>query len=249
MSSHGAAALYGTLFMSLNTEKSPLSTALVTGATRGIGREVVRQLAARGIKVYATGRDARLLAKLQAETGCFGETCDLRSPQAVLALYEAARTALGHIDILVNNAGYNNRKAPLAETSLDEFDDQYAVNLRAPYLLCREALKEMAGRKTGHIVNVISTAALYANETMGVYTTMKCGLRGLTGILIKEARQHGVKVTAVYPGGTDTEFRAQRRPDYLRPESAAAMILNTLFAPADVVVHDLVFRPLVESNF
>jgi len=235
--------------MSINTEKSTLSTALVTGATRGIGRELVRQLAARGVRVYATGRDAGLLEKLQAETGCAGGVCDLRNPQAVLALYEAAKAALGPIDILINNAGFNRRKAPLVETTLDEFDEQFAVNLRAPYLLCREALKDMAARKRGHIVNVISSAALYANETMGVYTAMKSGLRGLTGVLIKEARQHGVKVTAVYPGGTDTEFRAQRRPDYLQPASAAAMVVNAIFAPADVVVHDLVFRPLAESNF
>lgn len=224
-------------------------TALITGATRGIGRELARLLTQRGVRVFATGRDAKRLAALIKETGCAGHAFDLAEAEQVLALYAAARSTLGHIDFLVNNAGFNRRKTPIAESALADFDQQYAVNLRAPYLLCREALKDMAARRSGHIVNVISTCALYANENMGVYTTMKCGLRGLTGVLIKEARQHGVKVTAVYPGGVNTEFRAQARPDYMDPKSVAEMIAGVLFAPADVVVHDLTFRPLIETNF
>lgn len=225
------------------------TTALITGASRGIGRELVKQLAARGVTVLAAGRDAALLASLRAETGCLIQAGDLRDPATVLALYAAAKAALGEIDWLVNNAGFNNRKAPLAETGLDEFEAQYAVNLRAPYLLCREAMRDMTRRRTGHIVNVISTCALHANETMGVYSAMKWGLRGLTGVLVKEARPYGVKVTAVYPGGVNTAFRAQPRPDYLRPDSVATAIVNVLFAPADLVVHELTFRPLAESNF
>jgi NAD(P)-dependent dehydrogenase (short-subunit alcohol dehydrogenase family) len=84
---------------------------------------------------------------------------------------------------------------------------------------------------------------------MGIYTTMKAGLRDLTKVLTKEVRASGVQVTAVYPGGVDTEFRANARPDYLRPESAARLIVDTLFAPEDAVVHDLVFRPMCETNF
>jgi short-subunit dehydrogenase len=74
-------------------------------------------------------------------------------------------------------------------------------------------------------------------------------LHGFTLCLIKEARQSGVKVTGVYPGGVDTDFRTEERPDYMRPESAAQMIVQCINAPADVVVHELVCRPMVESNF
>ena len=226
-----------------------MSTALITGASRGIGCALAKLLAARGVTVFAAGRDAALLDRLRAEAGCRTWAGDLRDPEAVLALYAAAKAALGEVDWLVNNAGFNNRKAPLAETGLDEFEAQYAVNLRAPYLLCREALRDMSRRRCGHMVNVISSCALHANETMGVYSAMKWGLRGLTGVLVKEARPYSVKVTAVYPGGTDTAFRAQPRPDYLRPESVAEAIASVLFAPADLVVHELTFRPFAESNF
>jgi NAD(P)-dependent dehydrogenase (short-subunit alcohol dehydrogenase family) len=86
-------------------------------------------------------------------------------------------------------------------------------------------------------------------ETMGVYSTMKQGLDALTWILMKEARPANVKVTAIYPGGTDTEFRAAKRPDYMRPESVASVIAAAVFAPDDVVMHELTFRPIVETNF
>ena len=224
-------------------------TALITGATRGIGQELTKQASLKGIRVFATGRDADLLANLQAETGCLGKVCDLTDPEAVVRLYATARQALGKIDILVNNAGGNSRKSPLVESTLEEFDAHYALNLRAPYILCREAMKEMAPRQSGQIINVISSCALFSNENMGAYTTMKAGLRGLTGVLIKEARRNHIKVTAVYPGGVNTEFRTQARPDYMSPASVATMIMNVILAPADVVMHDLTFRPWVEDNF
>ncbi len=226
------------------------TTALVTGATRGIGREIVRQLSARGVRVFATGRDAGLLETLCEETGCHAQAFDLSRAEEPAALYAAAKAALGAApDFLVNNAGFNRRKAPAAEITAAELDEHYAVNLRAAVLLCGAAMRDMVPRKSGHIVNVISSVVFHQSENYGIYCATKCALHGFTVSLIKEARPHGVKVTGVYPGGTDTEFRALERPDYLRPESAAKMITDTLFVPADVVVHQLTFRPLVETNF
>lgn len=225
-------------------------TALVTGASRGIGRALVKGLAARGVTVLASGRDKAKLQSLAEESGCLIRALDLGSREAPGELYAHARDELGTVDILVNNAGYNSRKALFVDTDLDELEAQYALNLRAPAELCRLALKDMIERKSGHIVNVLSTATLHASEQMGIYTAMKSGLTGLTKVLIKEARPHGVKVSAVHPGGTDTEFRAAERPDYMRPESVAELIVQSvLFAPDDAVVHELVFRPLVETNF
>lgn len=224
-------------------------TALVTGASRGIGQHVVLELARRGVKVFATGRDAARLEDLRHACGCEISIRDLAKTGDVLELYEEGKRFFGGApDSLVNNAGFNH-KAPLVEASLEEFEAQFAVNLRAPFLLCREAGRDMRSRGSGHIVNILSTCALHPNEGMGIYSAMKGGLRDLTRILAKELRTSGVKVTAVYPGGVDTEFRSQARPDYLRPESAARMIADVLFAPEDAVIHDLVFRPLCESNF
>ena len=224
-------------------------TALVTGATRGIGREVARQLKTAGFHVFVTGRDADLMLSLQQELGCPGLPMDLTSSASPIQLFAAARQALGRVDVLVNNAGFNRAKEPLANVTAEELDASFAVNVRAPILLAREALKDMAPRKCGHILNVISSVAHTSMENYSVYSTMKHALHGFTGCLIKEARQAGVKVTGVYPGGVDTTFRANVRSDYMRPESAARMIVQCITAPDDVVVHELTFRPIVETNF
>lgn len=224
-------------------------TVFITGATRGIGRELVKQLTALGFSVFGTGRDQDLLESLKDETGCLGATADLTDPEQVVDIYRKAQAELGCIDILINNAGLNHCKTPIPEIELEDWELQYAVNLRAPMLLSREALKEMGARKSGHIVNVVSTIAKTAQPNYSIYSAMKYGFMGFTKCLIKEAREVNVKATAVYPGGTDTDFRPEDRAEYLSPESAARMIVHCLTAPDDVVVHDLTYRPMVESNF
>jgi short-subunit dehydrogenase len=224
-------------------------TALITGATAGIGCEVARQLQAVGFAVFVTGRDPVRLEALREELGCFGEAADLSVADAPPRLYAAARVALGSIDVLVNNAGFNRAKEPVPTITAEDLDSSYAVNVRAPVLLARDALKEMAARGSGHIVNVLSSIVHSKQENYAVYTTMKHALHGFTGCLAKEAQVVGVKVTGVYPGGTNTGFRPQPRPDYLHPKSAARMIVDCITAPEDVVVHEILYRPMVESNF
>ncbi len=224
-------------------------TALITGATRGIGREVARQLHAAGFRVFVTGRDHPTLATLQQELGCPGAPADLAHSDTVLKLYEQARQELGQVDVLVNNAGFNKAKDPIPRIIAEDLDTSYAVNVRAPILLAREALREMAARRAGHIVNVLSSIVHVKTENYSVYTTMKHALHGFTGCLAKEARPSGVKVTAVYPGGVNTTFRPNARPDYMDPLSAARVIVDCIQAPEDVVVHELTFRPMVETNF
>jgi NAD(P)-dependent dehydrogenase (short-subunit alcohol dehydrogenase family) len=224
-------------------------TALITGASRGIGREVARQLSASGFNLFITGRDPQSVALLQSELGCSGIALDLAGAEAPVRLFAAALQALGRVDVLVNNAGFNRAKEPVTKVTREDLDAAYAVNVRAPILLAREALKDMAPRGSGHIVNVISSVAHTKMENYSVYSTMKYALHGFTGCLLKEARQVGIKVTGVYPGGVDTTFRSQARPDYMRPASAARMIVQCILAPEDVVVHELTFRPMVETNF
>ena len=222
---------------------------IVTGATRGIGRELVKQLCELGFTVFATGRDAQKLAGLKADTGCVGEVCDLSNSSAVVELYETARAALGQVDVLVNNAGFNPGKDSIVEVTAEQMDASYAVNFRACFLLAREALKDMGERQSGHIVNVVSTVAKTSIVDYSAYCSMKHALQGFTQCLIKEAQRVNVKVTGVYPGGTDTEFRVADRPDYMRADSAAQMIVHCLQVPDDLTIHDLTYRPMVETNF
>ncbi|GEA61496.1 SDR family oxidoreductase [Vibrio comitans] len=219
---------------------------IVTGASSGIGFELVKQLCAEGHQVFATGRNKEKLTELQALTGCHTGIYDLSLSANVTEVFNHAVTDLGGLDVLINNAGMNSRKCPVDEFSVEELDLQYAINLRAPMLLCKQALTVMKAQKSGYIFNVTSTVAKRASETMSVYTATKQGLSGFTGVLMKEAQPFGIKVTNLLPGGTDTSFRQADRPEYMQPESVARTILGLLKLPEDVIVHEMVFRPKVE---
>ncbi len=221
-------------------------TILVTGATSGIGYELTKILCAKGYQVFATGRNAEKLKELQQLTQCHIGAADLSDPEQAVELFAKAHATLGNLDVLINNAGMISRKCPIDEFTLEEFEEQYAINLRAPALLCREALKVMKPRQSGQIINISSTAAKRANETMSIYSAMKQGLAGFSEILIKEAQPHGIKVSTLFPGGTDTAFREAERPDYMHPASVAQTIANLLELPDDLIMHEMIFRPPVE---
>lgn len=223
-----------------------MKSILVTGATSGIGYELVLLLSQRGYTVVASGRNEQQLMALKQQTGCHIIKANLVDPDEVTRLFEQTVSLIGQVDVLINNAGMNSRKCRIDEFTLEEFDEQYAVNLRAPALLSREALLHMQPRKSGQIINIISTVAKRSNETMSVYTAMKQGLAGFSAILAKEAQPHGIKVTSLFPGGTDTNFREAERPEYMHPKSVALVIAQLLELPADVVMHEMTFRPPIE---
>ncbi|MCH2110813.1 MAG: SDR family oxidoreductase [Polyangiaceae bacterium] len=226
-----------------------MKTAIVTGATSGIGKALTLSLAARGVRVVALGRNPSVLKELARGSEVMPLEFDLSADNVEEVLPTAVRLLGAAPDFLVNNAGYNSRKAPWVEVEAEELDALYRVNLRAPLLLSKAGLALMMNRGSGHILNVISTVVHRGIEEMGAYTAMKQGLLGGTRVLIKEAAKTGIKVTAFCPGGTDTDFRAAERPEYMRPESVAEMAEHVLFAPRDVVVHEMTFRPMVETNF
>lgn len=228
---------------------------LLTGATSGIGRALALRLSSEGARLAVCGRSPEKMASLlDAITTAGGmpplhATFDLASEQEILAFIERANADLGCLDILINNAGVNITKAPVSEIQTDHFDAMLAVNLRAPMIFMREAFRLMSARGEGHVVNILSSACLYSNETMGAYTAGKAGLDALTRIFRKECQPHGIRVTAIYPGGTNTPFRAKPRPDYMAAESVAEAIVGLLNLPGDVVPHEFVFRPEVEVNY
>ena len=227
----------------------------LTGASRGIGLAVAFRLAREQVRLAICGRDGKALAAVAREaesrgaTKVFSKTFDLAQEAAILEFLREAQESLGVPDILINNAGFNERKARLAESTTAEFDSSMAVNLRAPFVFIREVLRTMIPREQGHIVNILSTTCHASNENLGVYTAAKSGLAALTGVLRKEVRPQGIRVSALYPGGTHTTFRPNDRPDYMKPESVAEAVYATLAMPDDLVVHDVTFRPMVETNF
>jgi NAD(P)-dependent dehydrogenase (short-subunit alcohol dehydrogenase family) len=228
---------------------------VVTGASRGIGRATALAMAAAGAQVVVAARTAdqlhSLADEIEAQTGrpALVAVTDVAVETDVARMVAQAEQAFGRVDVLVNNAGFNARKCKIWELKTEEWDAMFAVNLRGAFLCCRAVLPGMIARHSGQIINVVSTASQIGLEEMGAYGATKWGLLGLTKSLIKEARPYNVRVTAFSPGGTDTTFRAEARPQYLAPETVAQAIVFVASLPEEAVVHDLVIRPIVETNF
>ncbi|MBN1933620.1 MAG: SDR family oxidoreductase [Anaerolineae bacterium] len=228
---------------------------LVTGASRGIGRATALALARAGADVIAAARSRSQLETLadeiEAQTGRLALVCvaDVSQEDDVNQMVRVGLERFGKIDILVNNAGVRTSRVVLWETTLEEWDAMMAVNLRSAFLCCRAVLPGMIARQEGTIINVVSTVSQIGLENMSGYGASKWGLLGMTKSLVKEARPHGIRVTALSPGGTDTTFRAGARPDYLAPETIAETIVFIASLPPQAVVHDLVIRPMVETSF
>jgi NAD(P)-dependent dehydrogenase (short-subunit alcohol dehydrogenase family) len=188
------------------------TTALVTGATSGIGRAVAVSLARRGTHVIVTGRDqARGDATVTAIRADGGKAdflaADLASAPAIQALArQATELAGGHVDILVNNAGvYPPGSGLTPDTSAADIDAAYAVNVRAPFLLVAALAPAMAARGQGAIVNVLTMVAEFGMPRMALYGSTKAALGLLTKAWAAEFGPAGVRVNAVSPGPTRTE--------------------------------------------
>lgn len=219
-------------------------TALVTGATRGIGRAIVRRFAEAGARVVALGRDTGRLRDLSAETGAEPLALDLSDDVAVWDGMDALRDRLsGAPDVVVNAAGVFGL-APLAAESVKVFDAELAVNLRGPFLVVRTLLPSMLERGSGLVVNVGSVAGRKAFPGNGAYSAAKFGLRGLHEVLLEEVRGTGVRATLLEPAATDTELwdpldpdrdpGLPSRADMLRPEDVADAAYFVATRPATV---------------
>ena len=188
------------------TDEQPFAgrVALVTGASGGIGRAIAEALAAEGATVavhYGLSPDPahRLAERIAARGGrsaVFG--ADLRAPEAPAALADSVTARLGPIELLVNNAGVG-RRLTWEQTTIEDFDEAYAVNLRAPFLLTQRALPAMLERGFGRVLYMSSVAGLTGGIVGPHYASAKSGLHGLTHFLAAAAAGSGVTVNALAP--------------------------------------------------
>jgi len=170
-------------------------TALVTGATGGLGTAITRALAARGATPILTGRRADVLEPLAAETGGRAIACDLADAADLDRLLDAA----GDVDVLVANAGLPG-SGHITSFSVEDIDRAIAVNLRAPMVMARRLAEPMAARRSGHLVFVSSLSGKIASGGGSVYAATKFGLRGFAHGLREDLRDSGVGVSVVLPG-------------------------------------------------
>lgn len=193
-------------------ETPPARTALVTGASRGIGREIALGLARAGLDVALLARDAARLEAVAAEIRSAGGTAvvltaDVSDPAAVRAAVGQAEDALGSIDLLVNNAGAIESEHPLWEADPDEWWSVFETNVRAPFLFSRYAVPGMIARGGGRIVDLASGAS--SHEMPGgssAYNASKTALVRMGANLHNDGFRHGIRVFELAPGVVRTDM-------------------------------------------
>jgi NAD(P)-dependent dehydrogenase (short-subunit alcohol dehydrogenase family) len=178
-------------------------TALVTGATKGIGFETCKVLADAGADIVAVGRDADGLRAVKAAVESKGRRCvalaaEMAASDGPDRAAEEALAAFGTIDILVNNAAIA-RIEPLLDAKIVDWDETMAVNLRAPWLLARALVPGMIQQRRGKIINISSQAGVIGQESHGAYGASKGGLNTLTKVMCVEWAKHNIQINAVCP--------------------------------------------------
>ena len=181
------------------------TVALVTGASRGLGRAFALALAEAGADLVLAARsvdDLQLTAEAAAKHGVRAEAfrADMRAARDIEALVEGAIRAFGRIDVLVNNAGISGAEKPVLDLERREWEDALAVNLLGPALLARAVARGMVERRQGRIINVASIAGLAPVSRLGPYCVSKAALIQLTRVMALELARHNVQVNALCPG-------------------------------------------------
>ena len=232
-------------------------TAIVTGASSGIGVAVSKKLVDEGYNVMMAARRVDRLEALAAELGekaAFRAT-DVTSAEDLIALVAATDETFGQTDVLINNAGIMPL-SPMSGRRTEDWDNMIDVNVRGVLHGIDAVLPQMIERKDGHIINVSSVAGLAVTPISSVYSATKFGVRAISDGLRQEMTGHNVRVTIVTPGGVNTELadsitdsnlraalEAHLTFDFLEPENIADAVVYALDQPASVCVGEIVIRP------
>ncbi|MGW6566323.1 SDR family oxidoreductase [Streptomyces sp. NPDC054975] len=234
--------------------------ALVTGGARGLGAAIARRLARAGAAVLVADVRQDLAKELCESLVAEGRRArpvvlDVTDPEAVAELFQDLDTRGEAVDILVNNAAVDVTKST-GDLTADEVTRVITTNLLGPMYLCLEGYGRMVGRGGGHIVNILSTAAVRTWTEAGPYAAGKTGLRAFTHTLFKEAQRdcRGIGVTGVIAGGMETAFILERFPDtdvslLQSPEIVADTVMYALSVPPGSALAEVVVVPRGEPSW
>jgi 3-oxoacyl-[acyl-carrier protein] reductase len=235
--------------------------ALVTGASKGIGRAVALSLARQGVDVALTARNQQALEALAGEirergVGSVVAPGDATQAADVQRIHTAVMDAFGHIDILVNNVGIA-KYAPFEQISLEDYDWMMNTNMRSTFLFTKAFLPDMVARCSGNIVFVASVSSLYGYPGETVYCASKHAQLGFAKALEREVNEKGIKISVIAPGGVNTEhaFGTGRTPQddnlatFIDAEDVAEAVIFSLTQPEKTRISLIRMRPMSEGLY
>lgn len=219
--------------------------AVITGCSKGLGFETTKQLLEKGAVVYGLGINN---PEFGNENFHFIK-CNVRNSEEVNnAFFQVYNESQNKIDILINNAGLGY--FGFIENYPDnQIEEMIETNLFGTIYTCRNAVGVMKENKSGHIINISSTAGLEGMHQVSVYCATKYAVRGFSDSLFKELREYGVKVTCIFPGSVNTDFfrnapGIKAHDKMMSPIEVAFQILNVLESSDNFLFNEVVFRPL-----
>jgi len=230
--------------------------AIVTGASRGIGRAISAALAKEAATVVLAARSVRKLQETAEQVTHAGgkaeiTVTDLAEEESIKNLVKVTGEKFSRLDILVNNAGVTH-SAKLEETATEDWERCIRINSRAPFILCREALPLLRKAEAGYIVNIASVVGVKGHPLQSAYTASKHALRGMTISLAEELRGSNVRIHLLCPGGVDTELIKMLRPDIkkdelMQPDEIAELVLYLVTHKGNAVIDELHIRRAASS--
>lgn len=225
--------------------------AIVTGASRGIGRAISIALAQEAATIVLAARSSDTLQEAadkvtQAGGKAHIVVTELTDEQSIKGLVKNTEETFGRLDVLVNNAGITH-SATLEETATEDWDRCMWVNARAPFILCREALSLLRKSPAAYIINIASVVGVKGYPLQSAYTSSKHALRGMTISLSEELRDSNIRVHLLCPGGVDTEMVSNVRPDIKKedligPDEIAELVLYLVTHKGRGIVDELHIR-------
>ena len=226
-------------------------TALVTGASGGIGRAISLALAGLGLSMAITGRSKAKLESLKDELTALGSDVllvqgDLANAGTPADIVHRVINHFGNLDILINNAGLAYLES-IENTTVEQWDQLMNVNARAPFLLCKAALPYLKVSKSAFIINISSVVGRVGYVNQAAYAASKHALMGFTKVLAREVQEDGIAVHAMLPGGIATDMIYRMRPDLdkeglMKPEEIADIIVFLLTHRGNAVIDQINVR-------
>jgi NADP-dependent 3-hydroxy acid dehydrogenase YdfG len=226
--------------------------AIVSGASRGIGKAVALLLALQGAKVVAVARSEAELEELTHKTQGLCIVADISIEEDAQYVVRETLRHFGRLDILVCNAGVGSFNE-LEHFDTAEWDRIFDTNVKGTFLLCKNAVPHFKTQKSGHIVGITSDVARRTFPHGTAYGASKFAQDAVLASLRKEVRPHSIKVSTIYPGLVDTYFNdttpgsPEAEKTHLRPSDVAQAVRYVLEAPAHVVIDELMLHPLTQE--